>query len=495
MLILIYVLLNLATLTITDEMIKTRWSFKVSKMNFESSVRSQNYMYDSTPIKIYGICSTDVKHLEVDFFFIFWQMKCVEDIYNPISNKTLNTILSIIHGDGFSNTKVAIGGINNVRENNLFLQYGHAKFICDGNFNILSNNLEKIYEVVYTDNDEYEVFSHINPAANTSSNEVAISWGTGIYRLFFNMSSKASYSSQVNIDMPLKHGFLSITDYPLVPFSGVMSICYLFISTIWIVMWARAQDHTRKVHVFIGISSVAGGFAFTFSFAALSMSNTDGLQTISIQLLGVAVGEIQMVLTIILLMGISTGYAINRPNLTRLSIVFILLISVSYLLSDLMLIIINLLIYLNPVVLYFVTKCVYIWKASSMTLILIWIGLCSLSTLSQLYSRGHSGKSKLKEFIVLVGFSIFAFLTHLVYTVYLSINLFDNNCHQSLNIEWALPCAHQIYLFILLITLMWLWRPMDEKKTYSFQPLKHVDDEEEDMMDEVAYEDYKLEEL
>ena len=59
-------------------------------------------------------------------------------------------------------------------------------------------------------------------------------------------------------------------------YSIVMSIFYLIAGTTWVILWARAHEHTFKIHMVIGAIAVAGAMANTLLFVNMASLNSSG---------------------------------------------------------------------------------------------------------------------------------------------------------------------------------------------------------------------------
>ena len=55
-----------------------------------------------------------------------------------------------------------------------------------------------------------------------------------------------------------------------------MAIFYLLAGTSWVVLWARAHEHTFKIHMVIGAIAVAGAMSNTLLFVNMASLNSTG---------------------------------------------------------------------------------------------------------------------------------------------------------------------------------------------------------------------------
>lgn len=79
--------------------------------------------------------------------------------------------------------------------------------------------------------------------------------------------------------MPGPHGYLSIVDFPLLPFYGVMCGIYILMGLVWLILCARHWRDLLRIQFWIGGVIFLGMLEKAMFLAEFSNINANGLET------------------------------------------------------------------------------------------------------------------------------------------------------------------------------------------------------------------------
>jgi lysylphosphatidylglycerol synthetase-like protein (DUF2156 family) len=180
-------------------------------------------------------------------------------------------------------------------------------------------------------------------------------------------------------------------------------------------------------------------------------------------------------LTQLLLMIVSTGYGINRPTLSKFYVRIMVTIATLTFVANAALIAVSSeslkIKYQHP----WLFTIVLVMFSLVLVVVTGWIMAFSINTFIYLFQRRHSSQIKLVIFCVFMGCCITVFTTNVGIGIYTLGSGLMRDCLKDWRHEWVLSSVSQIQMFGLLVILMWLWRPVDENKSYAFHPVSTDD--------------------
>ncbi|KAI0222265.1 Transmembrane protein 87A [Lamellibrachia satsuma] len=455
-----------------------------------------NYLYKDSFVAVSIFCNSKAGH-RIKVHWILEEIRCMRDMYKTQA-KVNKAIIDLKHRAAASQSKQHRAGIeseNISHQSEITYQLSSQtyEFECGEDHVIhLQDESDRPYftsDIVGVDNSKVHLEIHNKStydARRPMARTVTRTWRDGMYHFLLSISpanKTNGFTASVHVEMRGRWGFLPAIDWPKLPYSGVMSFLYLMVGTAWLFIWALAQQHTHKIHVVIGLVAVSGAIAHTLLFVHLSNTGHSGYGIAALSWLSRTTGVCQDCLLDVLLMVVSTGYGITRPKLGRPIVGVIVALCCCRFVTGLSLEVVrdeHLKIKYDHEDLYIVVK----YVNTAITLVIGgWIMVASLLTSVHLCTRKHS--TKLMVFSVFMGACTLAFVAYL--GMALMVMIWSRECQQDWQHAWLVPSFGEMVNFVLLIVLMWLWRPVDQAHSYSFSPLtttEYDEPEEEDDEDE-----------
>ncbi|ELU14214.1 hypothetical protein CAPTEDRAFT_220878 [Capitella teleta] len=397
-----------------------------------------NYMYKNAFVWIQIVCSSEMTDIQpqVQISWIMQKIDCMEEMYLSKTRTTAGIWVALSRSQ-------EMGGSNST-ESLSEDEYDLAEFQasppkiynCGPQFIRLTDESASPFYTAYIPkalidqenlaDTPIAIKKHERPKTPSNfhgsdlKHRVVDAWSEGMFHFMFSISSveNSTFDARVYVQMRSAKGYLPAITWPQLPVCGVMAFVYLLIGSVWIILWAKAHQHTHKIHLVIGLVSLAGAFWNTLMFVELTTINDSGTGLPGVLWASRLLSCLQLSLTQLLLLIVSTGYGINRPSLSCSLITFPALFSVLVFISNLGLVVVQdehlRIQYQFPIV----AKICYVLYALVAIIVAVW-------------DWQH---------------------------------------------EWLLSTFSQIQVVILLVVLMWLWRPTDEQQSYGFQPLSSKED-------------------
>ncbi|XP_015249647.1 PREDICTED: transmembrane protein 87A-like isoform X1 [Cyprinodon variegatus] len=315
---------------------------------------------------------------------------------------------------------------------------------------------------------------------STKANVIATTWRDGPYLLVVKVNSsikEAKWNLTVNVVMKGSHGFISITEWPLMIFYMVMCVVYILYALLWFI-WAACywKDLLRIQFWIAGVIFL--GMVEKAVFCA-EYENTNGVGSASPGLLIFAelVSALKRTLARLLVIIVSLGYGIIKPRLgtvmhrvVGLGILYFGFASVEGVLritgtkdSDLALLA-NI-----PLALLDSSLC---W----------WIFVSLAQTIKTLKLRRNPVKLSLYRHFT--NTLIFAVIASVIFMVWSAKKLHLANCQSDWIEVWVEDAFWRFLFSFVLLVIMFLWRPSANNQRYAFTPL--IDDSDDDEIEFIA---------
>ncbi|KAK2174723.1 hypothetical protein NP493_757g01003 [Ridgeia piscesae] len=447
----------------------SRWSSTVDQNSSDSYMIFPNYLYKNSFVSVTIFCNSK-KGEHVRVRWVLEEITCMRDMYKT-QTKVNKAIIDRKHQTGPSKSRK-----DDLESNDK----GHAsvityqpssqtyEFECGNNHVIIlqdESDMPYFVSAFSADGDRRGYMEVHNQSVSESkrpmTHTVAQTWNDGMYHFLLSISSaneSVSFVASVYVEMRGRWGYLPAIDWPRLPYSGVMSFLYLFVGTVWLFIWALSQQHTHKIHVVIGLVAVAGAIAHTLLFVDLSNTSRSGYPIAAVSWLSRGTAICQDSLLDALLMVVSLGYGITRPKLDYSFVGVVITLGCSHFVTGLTLEVFgdeNLKIKYDHEVLYIGVK----YANTAVTVVIGgWIMLASLLTFIHLWTRKHS--TKLRVFSVFMGACVLGFVAYV--GMALMVLIWSRACQKDWQHAWLMTSFGEMVNFVLLIMLMWLWRPADQ---------------------------------
>ncbi|KAG7230122.1 hypothetical protein INR49_009842 [Caranx melampygus] len=167
--------------------------------------------------------------------------------------------------------------------------------------------------------EEYDSSSAMkNGSVNIKDNVIATTWKDGPYLLVVKIvSSKqdANWNLTVNVVMRGSHGYISITEWPLMIFYMVMCIMYILYALLWFVWAACYWKDLLRIQFWIAGVIFLGMVEKAVFCAEYENTNAVGSASSSLLIFAELVSALKRTLARLLVIIVSLGYGIVKPRL------------------------------------------------------------------------------------------------------------------------------------------------------------------------------------
>lgn len=321
-----------------------------------------------------------------------------------------------------------------------------------------------------------------NPKTPSTANSVFTIPQDGLYSFTFQIYSKSQFTAPITIEMKSDIGYISVIDWPLLPFYGVMCLIYVIYGIGWLVVSFCQWRDLLRIQFWIGGVILLGMLEKAVFYAEYQSINSTGTSVKGAAIAAEIVSCAKRTLARMLVIIVSLGFGIVKPRLGAM-------------LHKIMV----------SGVLYFVLASWEGYKRktgfppknyehllASVPLALLdsifcwWIFSNLVQTMRTLRLRRNLVKLSLyKHFSNALYFSVIASCCFMVYAIRFHTLA---NCLTDWKDLWVDEAYWHILFSIILLVIMVLWRPTNNNQRYAFTPLldnpEDEDDEEEQFTSE-----------
>ncbi|XP_072171260.1 transmembrane protein 87A-like [Diadema setosum] len=306
-------------------------------------------------------------------------------------------------------------------------------------------------------------------------------------RILFLVSLTSSHNVKVKLEVAMKSpwGYLSATQYPLLPFYGVMCGIYSIMALVWMVLLFRQWKDLLRIQFCISAVIILGLIEKAAFVAEFERHNNTGRSTNTGIFIAEEISVLKRTLARMLVIIVSLGYGITRPRLGRdfnwvmgAGVLFFILSSIEAIFR------INRSNYNSTIALLplSVLDALLCW----------WIFRSLVDTSRTLRLRRNVVKLWLyRHFTNALIFCVVAALIFLIWSVKMHRM---NSCVHKWNELWLDDAYWHILFCVILFVIMILLRPTANNQRYAYSVLSDaVDDEDskEPMMND-AFESVKM---
>ncbi|XP_032099575.1 transmembrane protein 87B isoform X2 [Sapajus apella] len=289
-------------------------------------------------------------------------------------------------------------------------------------------------------------------------------------------NTDASWNLNVSLSMIGPHGYISASDWPLMIFYMVMCIVYILYGILWLMWSACYWKDILRIQFWIAAVIFLGMLEKAVFYSEYQNINSTGLSTQGLLIFAELISAIKRTLARLLVIIVSLGYGIVKPRLGTvmhrvigLGLLYLIFAAVEGVMrvigasdSDLVLL-------------------------ASLPLSLLDSGLCwwifiSLAqTMKTLRLRKNTVKFSLYRHFT--NTLIFAVLASVVFMVWTTKTFRIAKCQSDWMERWVDDAFWSFLFSLILIVIMFLWRPSANNQRYAFMPLiDDSDDEIEEFM-------------
>jgi len=294
----------------------------------------------------------------------------------------------------------------------------------------------------------------------------------------------SSFKAEVELEMEGPSGYLSIVDWPLLPFYGVMCGIYVCMGIGWLVVSAMHWRDLLRIQFWIGGVIFLGMLEKAMFYGEFQNINSTGRSTKGLILIAEIVSCAKRTLARMLVIIVSLGFGIVKPRLGPTlhrvvgigGLYFALASTEAYL---------RVMKPKNDVSTG--TLLAGIPLAVIDSSICWWVFSALVQTTRTLRLRRNVVKLSLYRHFTHV--LIFAVLSSVVFMLW-SIKFHKmEGCLTDWRDLWVDEAFWHLLFSILLLCIMVLWTPSKNNQRYAFTPLLDAEDDEEDEEDEAYYTD------
>ncbi|KAI4546758.1 hypothetical protein MG293_003313 [Ovis ammon polii] len=321
----------------------------------------------------------------------------------------------------------------------------------------------------------------------------------------------ASWNLNVSLSMLGPYGYISASDWPLMIFYMAMCIVYILYGVLWLVWSACYWKDILRIQFWIAAVIFLGMLEKAVFYAEYQNINSTGLSTRGLLIFAELISAIKRTLARLLVIIVSLGYGIVKPRLGTvmhrvigLGVLYFIFAAIEGVMrvigandSDLVLLASLPLSLLDSglcwwisfsnhsssackiLILFCNLNYVLLFKMFPLTLFHIFISLAQ--TMKTLRLRKNTVKFSLYRHFT--NTLVFAILASVVFMVWTTKTFRFAKCQSDWMERWVDDAFWSFLFSLILIVIMFLWRPSANNQRYAFMPLiDDSDDEIEEFM-------------
>ncbi|XP_060895499.1 transmembrane protein 87A isoform X2 [Labrus mixtus] len=326
--------------------------------------------------------------------------------------------------------------------------------------------------------EEYDASSTVK----IKDNVIATTWKDGPYLLVVKIVSskqEANWNLTVNVVMKGSHGFISITEWPLMIFYMVMCIVYILYALLWFLWAACYWKDLLRIQFWIAGVIFLGMVEKAVFCAEYENTNAVGSASPGLLIFAELVSALKRTLARLLVIIVSLGYGIVKPRLgtvmhrvVGLGILYFAFASIEGVLRitggrD------N-----GPVLITAITLAVFDSCA-------IWfISFHLAQTIKTLKLRRNPVKLSLYRHFT--NTLIFAVIASVIFMGWIAKKFRLADCQSDWIELWVEDAFWRFLFSVILFVIMFLWRPSANNQRYAFTPLMDDSDDDEEIEEFIA---------
>ncbi|XP_043112123.1 transmembrane protein 87A [Puntigrus tetrazona] len=312
-------------------------------------------------------------------------------------------------------------------------------------------------------------------SSRTTEHVIATTWKDGPYLLVVQINSSkqdANWNLTFSVVMKGTHGYLSVTEWPLMIFYMVMCVVYILYALLWFVWASCYWKDLLRIQFWIAGVIFLGMIEKAVFCAEYQNTNNVGSASQGLLIFAELISALKRTLARLLVIIVSLGYGIVKPRLgtvmhrvVGLGVLYFAFAAIEGILritgakdSDLALLA-NI-----PLALLDSSLC---W----------WIFVSLAQTIKTLKLRRNPVKLSLYRHFT--NTLIFAVLASIIFMVWTTKKFRLADCQADWMELWVDDAFWRFLFSIILLVIMFLWRPSANNQRYAFTPLIDDSDDEE----------------
>ncbi|KAG8444036.1 hypothetical protein GDO86_009287 [Hymenochirus boettgeri] len=303
---------------------------------------------------------------------------------------------------------------------------------------------------------------------------VAKTWKAGPYVFVVHIigDNSAKWNLTVFVSMEGLHGFISASEWPLMIFHMVMCIMYILLGLLWFIWSACYWKDLLRIQFWIAAVILLGMLEKAVFYAEFQNTNSSGVSSYGLLIFAELVSAVKRTLARLLVTIVSLGYGIVKP---RLGVIMHRVVGMG--------------------VLYFVFATVEgvmrVTGAKESDLVLLagiplslldsglcwWIFVSLAQTMKTLKLRKNMVKYSLYRHFT--NTLVFAILASIIFMIWTTKKFRLAKCQSDWMELWLDDAFWRFLFFVILLVIMFLWRPSANNQRYAFTPL--IDDSDDEV--------------
>uniref|UniRef100_A0AAV2JPF4 Transmembrane protein 87A n=1 Tax=Knipowitschia caucasica TaxID=637954 RepID=A0AAV2JPF4_KNICA len=332
--------------------------------------------------------------------------------------------------------------------------------------------------------EEYESKKETDGSVGVKDNVIATTWRDGPYLLVVKIlaNTNSNWNLTLDIVMQGEHGYISITEWPLMIFYMVMCIVYILYALLWFVWAACYWKDLLRIQFWIAGVIFLGMVEKAVFCAEYENTNAVGSATSGLLIFAELISALKRTLARLLVIIVSLGYGIVKPRLgtvmhrvVGLGILYFAFASIEGVLritgakdSDLAL--------LANIPLALLDSSLCCLDECFVLLDFMHIFVSLAQTIKTLKLRRNPVKLSLYRHFT--NTLIFAVLASIIFMVWIAKKFRLADCQSDWIELWVEDAFWRFLFSIILLVIMFLWRPSANNQRYAFTPL--IDDSDDD---------------
>ncbi|XP_030076044.1 transmembrane protein 87A isoform X2 [Microcaecilia unicolor] len=310
---------------------------------------------------------------------------------------------------------------------------------------------------------------------------VAQTWEDAPYMFILEITGgNAKESWELSIELEMKHPwylFTSASEWPLMMFYMVMCIIYVLYGTLWLVLLACYWRDILRIQFWIGGVVLLGMLEKAVYYAEFQSIQNEGVSVQGAMIFAEVLSAVKRTLARVLVIIASVGYGIVKPRLGAL-LNRVIGVGMLYMLfciiegelrvkseqsSSALLV--------CEIALAFVESCI-VW----------WIFISLVQTMKLLRMRRNLVKLSLYRHFT--NTLIFAVIASVIFVFWSTMTFRFSSCKTDWRELWIADAFWRFLFSVILLVIMFLWRPSANNQRYAFVPLVDEGSEEDEEKDE-----------
>uniref|UniRef100_A0A3P8PN54 Zgc:162698 n=1 Tax=Astatotilapia calliptera TaxID=8154 RepID=A0A3P8PN54_ASTCA len=279
----------------------------------------------------------------------------------------------------------------------------------------------------------------------------------------------------VEISMKGPHGFISASEWPLMMFYMVMCIVYVLLAVLWLVLSACYWRDLLRIQFWIGGVIFLGMLEKAVYYAEFQSLRYEGVSVTGAVVFAEVLSAVKRTLARVLVIIASLGYGIVKPRLGAL-LHRVVGVGLLYLIFS----IIEGLLRVNAdrgdtssrvlcdIVLAFTDSCIVWWISFNIL----------IQTMKLLRLRRNVVKLLLYRHFT--NTLIFAVIASVIFIIWTTKTFRMSKCQSDWRELWIDDAFWRFLFSIILLVIMFLWRPSANNQRYAFSPLVDEESDEEE---------------